>query len=129
MPITGNVERIRRRIYESISTTAPSCGLRHAPEERQRPLHDAGDVAAPGRIAEEEAGRCIDDVFEGGLVDPGDRRLFLVDSLGVEPGRDLFFRGRTVGPAEPGLVAIGANGAVAGRAEAVGAGVPGVKHV
>src|SRR6202022_3736443 len=39
--------------------TAPSCGLRHTPEEGQRPLRHTGDVLAPRRVAQEKASRRI----------------------------------------------------------------------
>src|SRR5581483_5232110 len=103
-------------------------GLRHAPEEGQWSLHDTRHVLAPGRVAEEEACRRIDDVLARGLVETGDRGLFLIEALGFEPGRDFLFDAGTVGPAEPRLVAIGANGGIDGRIDAVGAGMPGVEH-
>src|SRR5271166_56326 len=77
------------RSVKDWSSTRPASRLRHIPEEGQRSLHDAGHVLAPGLVAEEEAGRREDDVVERGLVEASDRRLLLVEVLGVEPGIDL----------------------------------------
>src|ERR1700730_1927992 len=109
--------------------TAPSCGLRHAPEERQRPLCDTGDVLAPRRVAREEAGRRIDYVLERRFVETLGRGLLLIEIPGFEPCRDFLFYGFARGPAKPGLVAIAANGVVDGRIDAVRAGVPGMKNL
>ena len=88
IPITGIVASMRRKMYETMRSTATAhADLRHAPEERQRPLDDAGDVLAPRLVAEEEAGRRIDHVIERRLVEPRHRRLLLVEVLGVEPGQ------------------------------------------
>src|SRR3954453_17479017 len=52
--------------------------LRHAPEERDRSLSDAGDVLAPRLVGEEEAGRRVDDVVERGLVEAAGGGLLLI---------------------------------------------------
>src|SRR5258708_31266517 len=109
--------------------TAPSCGLRHAPEEGQRPLLHTGDVLAPRRVAQEEAGRRIDDVVERRLVETFDRGLLLIEVLGFEPCRDFLFHRFACGPAPPRLVAVGANAIVSSGVDAVRAGVPGVEHL
>src|SRR5438445_9902821 len=89
--------------------TAPSCGLRHAPEEGQRPLRDTGDVLAPRRVTQEEASRRINDVLERRPVEPTDRGLLLIEVLGFEPTRDFLFHRRTRGPTPPRLIAVAAN--------------------
>src|ERR1700730_14795886 len=109
--------------------TAPSCGLRHAPEERQRPLCDTGDVLAPRRAAQEEAGRRIDYVLVPRFVGSRGRGLPLIEFPGFEPCCAFLSHGFARGPAKPGLVAIAANGVVDGRIDAVRAGVPGMKHL
>src|SRR6266702_4593677 len=98
---------MRRRIYESIWFTAPSCGLRHAPAEGHRSLYHTGDALAPRRVAQEKAGRRIDDILERRLAETPDSSLLLIEILGVEPCRDFLFHSRAVGPAKPRLVAIG----------------------
>src|SRR5207244_4401341 len=125
---TGKVERMRRRIYETMWFTAPSCGLRHAPEERQRPLCDTGDVLAPRRVAQEKAGRRIDNILERRLVEALHRSLLLIQILRFEPGRDLLFHSLARGPAKPRLVASATDGVVDGRIDAIRARMPGVKH-
>src|ERR1700676_3496522 len=105
-----------------------SYGLADTPKEGQRPFHDAGDVLAPGLILQEEAGRRLDHVLERGLVEPSDRRLLLVERLGLEPGRHLRFDLWHVRPTEPGLVAIGAYSELRGI-DAVRAGKPRVEHL
>jgi hypothetical protein len=60
----------------------------NAPEKRQRPLHDSGDVLAPSLITQVEAERRIDHMVEGGLVEPARDGLFFVERLCLEPGRD-----------------------------------------
>src|SRR5262249_2323557 len=102
--------------------------LGHAPEERQRALDDTADIAAPGLVAEVEAGRHVDDMLHGCLVEACDGRLLLRQVLGRKPGRHLFFHRGAVGPAEPGLLAGATHGNVGGRVGAVAAGVPGVEH-
>src|SRR3954463_5740695 len=82
-----------------------SCGFRHAPEERQRTLDDARDVLAPGRVAQEEAGRRVDHVLQRRLVETAHRGLLLVEILGLEPGGDFLFRAGAIRPAKPRLVA------------------------
>src|SRR5580704_5119209 len=66
-----------------------SHGLAHAPEERQRPLGDAGEAFAPGVVAQVPAERRIDHVIEEGLVEPARRRLLAVGVGRIEPGGDL----------------------------------------
>src|SRR5215203_2205184 len=102
--------------------------LRDVPEERQRPLDDAAHVLAPGLVGQEEPGRGVDNVIEGGFVEPARRRLLLLDVAGIEPGGDLLLDLRNVGPAEPGAVAVGADGDVDRRVDAVRARVPRVEH-
>jgi hypothetical protein len=58
-----------------------SAGPADAPEERQRPLHDAGDVLAPSLMLEEEADRRIDHMVEGDLVQPARANHLLDDRL------------------------------------------------
>src|SRR5262249_7865350 len=106
-----------------------SRGLAHAPEERQRPLRDAGDVRAPGLMGEEETGRSVDRVLAGGLVEAADCGLLFVEIACLVPGRDLGFDLRAGRPAEPGLVAVGADRGIARRVDADGAGVPGMEHL
>src|SRR5215469_3065469 len=77
-------------------------GLGHAPEERQRALDDAADIAAPGLVAVVEAGRHVDDMLHGRLVEAGDGSLLLGEVLGRKPGRHLLFHLGAVRPAEPG---------------------------
>src|ERR1700692_119003 len=123
------VARTRRRIYETMGFTAPSCGLRHAPEEGQRSLRHTGDVLAPRRVIQEEASRRINDVLERRPVEPIDRGLLLIETLGFEPCHDVLFHLRARGPAPPRLVARAATAVVGGGTEPVRAGVPGVKHL
>src|SRR5258708_20053908 len=59
------------------------------PEERQGTLDDAGDVLAPGLIAQEEPGRRVDHAVERGLVEPSNGRFLLVEGLGRVPGLHL----------------------------------------
>src|SRR5256885_13459076 len=47
-----------------------SNGLADAPEEGQRPLHDARNVLAPSLILQEEAGRRVDYGLECGPIEP-----------------------------------------------------------
>src|SRR5262245_15779244 len=49
--------------------------LGHTPEERQRTLDDAADIAAPSLIAVVEAGRHVDDMLHGCLVEACDGRI------------------------------------------------------
>src|SRR6478672_9982421 len=83
--------------------------LAHTPEERQRALRDAVDLAAPRLVGEEKSGRRIDDVLERGLVDPGDRGFFLLEIWCLVPACDLRFDLGTGRPAEPRLVTVGAD--------------------
>src|SRR5216684_9241445 len=92
--------------------------LAHSPEERQRPLHDPGDVRAPSLMGEEEAGRGIDHVLARSLVEATDRGLLFVEILRRVPGRYLGFDFRAGRPAEPRLVAVGADRRVARRIDA-----------
>src|SRR5262249_25847057 len=109
--------------------TAASGDLADAPEERQRPLDHAAHVLAPGLVAEEEAGRRVNHVVEGGLVEPPYRGFLLVQGLGLIPSRHLRFDLRHVRPAEPRLVAAGAHPDGDRRIGAVGAGMPGMEHL
>src|SRR5581483_7764157 len=102
--------------------------LGHPPEERQRALDDAAHVAAPRLVAVVEAGRHVDDLLHRRLVEAPDHGLFLVEVLGGEPGGNLLLDVSAVRPAEPRLVAVGANGDVARRGGAVGARMPRVEH-
>src|SRR5580693_4501511 len=83
--------------------------LAHAPEEWERAFDHAAEILAPGLVGEEEAGGRIDDGVERGLVDALDRGLLVVEVFCVEPSRDLGFGLVVLGPAEPGLVAVGAD--------------------
>src|SRR5580692_3294834 len=123
------VTRIRRRMYEPMWFTAASRGLRYAPEERQRPLHDPRHVLAPGGVAQEKARRRINDVFHRSFIEAADRGLLLVEALGAEPRRDFLLDLLAGRPAPPGLVARPANGGIANRAEAIRPGVPGMEHL
>ena len=66
-----------------------SNGFADAPEERQRSRHDPGYVLAPSLILQKEAERRVDHMVKLLLVEPARDGLFLVERLGVEPGRDL----------------------------------------
>src|SRR5215470_18709745 len=83
--------------------------LADTPEEREWPLHDSRDVPSPGLILQEEASRRVDDRLKCGLVELADRSLLFVECFGLEPGRHLRFDLGRIGPAEPRLVAIGAQ--------------------
>src|SRR5262249_53296010 len=72
--------------------------LAHAPEERQRPLGDAGEAAAPSVVAQVPGERRIDHVVVEGLVDPGRGGLLPVLGRRVEPGADVRLHRRAVGP-------------------------------
>src|SRR2546423_6565953 len=106
-----------------------SCRLGDAPEERKRALDHPAHVLAPSLIAEEEAGRRVDDVIQRGFVEPPDRRLLLVRGLGLVPGRYLRFDFGHLRPAEPRLVAVGAHPDRHRRIDAVCAGMPGMEHL
>src|SRR5262249_3606411 len=103
-------------------------GLGHTPEERQRTLDDAADIAAPSLIAVVEPRRHVDDVLHGGLVEACNGRLLLAQILGCEPGRHLLLHRGAVWPAKPRLLASAAHGNVGSRVGAVRAGMPGVEH-
>src|SRR5689334_19040220 len=81
-----------RRAY---AFTAPSCGLRYVPEERQRSLRDPGDVLAPRGVAQEEAGRRIHHVLERRAIETTDHSLLVIKTFGFEPVRDFLFHVRT----------------------------------
>src|SRR5712671_138982 len=100
-----------------------------SPEERQRPLNDAGNVFAPSLILQEETCRRVDNVVERGLVEAADRGLLLLERPGIEPRRHFGFDSRHVRPAEPRLVAIAADRVIGRRIDGVRAGVPGMEHL
>src|SRR5262249_39892893 len=81
----------------------------HAPEEGKRPFHNAGDILSPGLILQEETGWRLDHGFARGFVEPADCGFFLIERLGIKPGRYLRFHFGNVRPAEPSLVAICAD--------------------
>src|SRR6476659_4133853 len=78
---TGKVARRVRAALQSPTMGAADASRRlaHIPEERQRALRDAVDLAAPRLVGKEKPGRRIDDVLERGLIEPGDRGLFLLE--------------------------------------------------
>ena len=80
------------------------------------------------RVAQEKAGRRIDNILDRRLVEALHRGLLLIEVLGVEPCQNFLFDGLARGPAKPRLVASAANGVVGGGIDAVRAGMPGVKH-
>src|SRR5215469_18110297 len=70
--------------------------LADAPEERQWPLADSGNVLAPCLILQEEAGRRLNHVVERSLIEATDRDPLLVERLRLEPGRHLCLNLRDV---------------------------------
>src|SRR5215470_173480 len=85
------------------------CGLTDSPEERQRPLDDAAYVAAPRLMAQPEAERHPDYVFESRFVDAAGCSFFFVQRSCLEPSRDLGLDLRTGRPARIPLIADGSN--------------------
>src|SRR5215468_2528005 len=118
--------RLRSRRSRSIIRVMPSEQLHlyrfaHPPEERQWPLHDAGNVLTPSLMAQPEAERRKDDVVEGGLVDAARGGLFLIGRFGLEPGCNLGFDTRVFWPSEPCVIAAGAEMRVGYRNTTIGA--------
>src|SRR5207247_9859320 len=62
-------------------------------------------------------------------VGPRDRSLFLVETALRVPGGDLGFDLRARRPAEPRLIAVGADRGIGRRIDANCAGVPSVEHL
>src|ERR1043166_2245595 len=77
--------RARCKSREALGATI-SHRLAHAPEERQRPLGDAGQALAPSGVAQVPAEWREYHVVEEGLVDAGGRGFFPVVPRRVEPG-------------------------------------------
>src|SRR5215470_4760999 len=88
---------------------AESRRLADAPEQGQRRLHNAADILAPCMMPERHAEWHIEDVVEGGLVQPSGNRLLLIGALGVIPSLDLGFDLCTGRPTVDRLVAISAK--------------------
>src|SRR5258705_8734480 len=94
---------------------AESNSLGDAPEEGQWSLDDPADVPAPSLILQEEPGRRIDDFLARGFVETADRSLLLVERFCLVPQVYLHLDLRDCRPAEPRLVAVGADRGIRGR--------------
>src|SRR5215510_2584633 len=106
-----------------------SNSLADAPEEGQWPLHDPADVPAPSLILQEESGRRIDHFLARSFVETADRSLLLVRCLRLVPCVDLGLDLRDCRPAEPRLVAVGADRGIGGRINADRTRMPSMEHV
>jgi hypothetical protein len=62
--------------------------LADAPEKGQWRWHNAPDILAPSMMTEKHAERRVEDMVEGGLVQPSSNRLLLIGTLCVKPRRD-----------------------------------------
>src|SRR5262249_10276857 len=120
--------RPNNALGSALRLTQPASALGHAPEERDRPAYDSVYVASPRLVTVVETGGDVDHVLHGRRVDAADDGLLVLQRLGLEPRLDLLLDGRDIGPAEPGLLAVGAQRVVGRRRGAVGAGVPSVEH-
>src|SRR5258705_12501070 len=108
---------------------AESNSLGDAPEEGQWSLDDPADVPAPSLILQEEPGWRIDDFLARCFVETADRSLLLVQRLCLVPGVDLDLDVGDCRPAEPRLVAVGADRGIRGRIDADRTRMPSVEHV
>jgi len=63
--------------------------LADIPEQRHRPLGDAGEALAPGIVAHAHVQRRIKRVIERSFIKPARRGLFLFKVGGIEPGGNL----------------------------------------